>query len=254
MILNESLTFYDILDLSPNASPQEVREGYIRAKSTFNRDSLALYTIMSHEEREETLKKIEEAYHVLSNSEKRRQYDECYGFVALHEDPFTPKKEEFSLTAEPFYSPAQAQGGKVISIDRVPPMEALLNSEQILIPPKTDFAQTNIPTSAPRAETRSPMPTLTPALQEAIDMETEWSGPFLKKVREAYKISLEEMAGITKVTKTYIKAIEDEKYDKLPAAVYIRGFTMQIARVLKIPHEKVAKAYVSRYQRNRKAD
>src|SRR4051812_26547550 len=108
MPLNDNLTHYDILDIPSDASPHEVREAYIRIKATYNRDSIALYSLISQEEREETLKNIEEAFQILSNPEKRRQYDENYGLLSAVENPFAGRTEE-------------KLPRNVVSIDRVPP-------------------------------------------------------------------------------------------------------------------------------------
>lgn len=272
---NDNTTFYDVLDISPTASPQEVREAYVRIKSTYNRDSVALYTLITPEEREGILRQIEEAYVVLSDPQKRRDYDQNYGHITTHEEP--------SFTSS---SSIENNSAKVISIDRVPPMASSPESEDLLIPPSTDFhrseepqsmsgtsslqtpatsvpryesntirVQSNTPNPAPRffrpkSERRSPYAELSTELIQEIEIETEWKGSFLRKVRDSYKISLEEMATITKVTKNYLNAIEDENYKKLPAAVYIRGFVIQIAKVLKLPHEKVATAYLARYKKS----
>lgn len=267
MIWEETLTLYDALDLLPSASPQEILEGYRRTKATFNRDSAALYTVFSAEEREAVLRSIEDAYAILSDPQKRRHYDQSYGFL----NP-----------------PEQQKSANVISIDRVPPMENRQDQDQLLIPPATDFAaedttgagqisepkpnaqpaQTQLQAQPPASSSKSPHPLLfpmpksrenqlrmamlDPELAHAIDTETEWRGTFIRKIRESYRISLEELVGITKVTKTYITAIEEDNYDKLPAPVYIRGFVTQVAKVLKLPHEKVALAYLSRYHRSQK--
>src|SRR4051812_24037021 len=90
MTIGDSPTYYDILDLRPDASPQEVREAYLRTKSTYNKDSVALYTLVSTEEREEMLRRIEEAYEILSNAEKRRDYDRNHGLIG-NEGPPVPQ-------------------------------------------------------------------------------------------------------------------------------------------------------------------
>jgi hypothetical protein len=249
MTLNDGSSHYDILDIGSAASPQEVREAYIRTKATYNRDSIALYTIISNEEREEALRRIEEAYLILSNPEKRREYDHNFGIL--------PVEDEVSKPVNP---------DNIISIDRVPPMENLPDGDSLLIPPTTDFDAkgtspnlTAVPVApypsippVPLSATRpnpSPIVQPEPTVTHAIDAETEWSGPFLKKVRLAQKLSIEEMAGLTKITKTYIVAIEEENYVKLPAPVYIRGFVSQMAKLLKLPYERVATAYLSRFHR-----
>ncbi len=278
MSLNANASFYDILDISTEASPQDIREAYSRTKSTYNRDSVALYTMVSTEEREESLRNIEEAYFTLSHPERRREYDKKHGFISAFENPFAGARDREGPS-----SPGDVDGpseDKVISIDRHPPMETLQDSDQLLIPPTTDFNPTSdtsaAPPPAPTTENvespqsilgrypanvtesitrpfkpftsnRAYFAEIPSSLVHEIEMETEWKGTFIRKVRDAYRISLEEMSGITKITKTYLIAIEEDNYAKLPARIYVRGFVAQIAKVLKLPSEKVATAYLSRY-------
>ncbi|MBI2712800.1 MAG: helix-turn-helix domain-containing protein [Bdellovibrio sp.] len=264
-MLNDNQTLYDLLDIGPDASPQEIRDAYLRTKTTYNRDNLVLYTLVTPEEREESLKKIEEAYLVLSDPDKRRAYDQNYLQFEPSDNPFggaPPSSEE--------------QTGKIIPISRTPPMENVLNSENLLIPPKTDFdqkpqearsmsMQQNTTQSQPSGEQiESDLPFLgisvpsgpnpgNPSSTDTVSSVPTGSNPagpsggLLRRIREGHQISLEEMSGITKVTKTYITAIEDENFAKLPASVFVRGFVVQIAKVLRLPHDKVATAYVARY-------
>ena len=82
---------------------------------------------------------------------------------------------------------------------------------------------------------------------QEIAQEIEWRGMFIRKFREAKNVSIEELCDFTKITKTYIYAIEEENFDKLPAAVYLRGFVVQMSKFLKLPSEKVATAYMARH-------
>jgi curved DNA-binding protein CbpA len=251
MVTEESPTYYDILDLKPDASPQEVREAYLRTKATYNKDSVALYTLVSPEEREEMLRRIEEAYEILSSPEKRRNYDQHHGLIS----------EEIFPVAQTRGAPVNK---KIVSIDRVPPMETGASGDDLLIAPTTDFTK-----GQPAAQASSlfgdgdtpPAPPPTAASIGApaapaeppieVGGEKDWPGAFLRKVRETRRVSVEEMAAVTKITKNYILAIEEENFAKLPAAVYLRGFIIQIAKVLKLPHEKVAGGYMARYYQAR---
>ena len=69
--MNQETSHYEILDLTPQASPQEIREAYLRTKSAYSKDSVALYSLVSAEEREEVLRKVELAYETLSHPEQR---------------------------------------------------------------------------------------------------------------------------------------------------------------------------------------
>ena len=52
------------------------------------------------------------------------------------------------------------------------------------------------------------------------------------------------MAEMTKISKTYIRNIEDDEIAKLPADVYTRGFVYQYAKCLKLNPDVVAKSYI----------
>ncbi len=75
-------SYYEVLDVSFNASPEIIRTSYIRAKNAYNRDSLAAYSLFDKEESKRILNEIEEAYSILSDSDKRRKYDESHGIVS----------------------------------------------------------------------------------------------------------------------------------------------------------------------------
>lgn len=295
MDLTDGETYYDVLDLSSTATGPEIREAYARAKTTFHRDSAALYSLISPEERDAMLQQIETAYAVLSDPDRRREYDRNHGNLGrgvaeADANPFSAALPRLIATTT---APTSSGGSsRVISIDRAPPMDASLTEEELLDPPRTDTTASSeeavpsfrgpTPLSAsapvPRAVTvpAPPLPAssaptasrpassaprntappaftldLDPALQQQLEIETLWPGSLFRRVREAQHISIEEMSGITKVSKTYLLAVEDEKFEKLPAPVYVRGFVAQLARALRIPPPKVegaVKAYMSRYQ------
>jgi hypothetical protein len=266
MDFNEPTNYYDVLDIRPNASPSEVREAYYRAKSAFNKDSAALYSLVAPEEREEILARIEEAYDILSNDDRRRHYDDHQGII------------ENTGVIE-----STRESEKVVSIDRVPPMDAFGEEEtdELLVAPTTDFqGSSEVTKEFDRGEFRSSdtpvsmppapkpqnyvgnnppaQPPATPPrmknenpeaeLQREIGTEIDWRGSFLRHVREAQNISVEEMSAQTKLSKTYIIAIEEENYKKLPAPVFVRGFLVQIARILKLPSDKILASYLERFK------
>jgi len=71
--------YYEILEISPDASAQEVYQGYTRVKNAYSLDSLALYSIMSKEECLEMSEQVEEAYNIISDPDKRDQYNKARG-------------------------------------------------------------------------------------------------------------------------------------------------------------------------------
>ncbi len=71
----EEMNFYEILNVSPSASQQDIEQAYTVGKHAFEEGSLAHYGLVGQEERESTLSRIEEAFKTLSNPRKRRRYD-----------------------------------------------------------------------------------------------------------------------------------------------------------------------------------
>lgn len=77
--MSHTPNYYEILQVNPDASVTEIVSAYHAAKSAYSGDSVATYTLMSNEEVEAELKKIEEAYQILSHGDKRAQYNRLLG-------------------------------------------------------------------------------------------------------------------------------------------------------------------------------
>ena len=54
---------------------------------------------------------------------------------------------------------------------------------------------------------------------------------------------------VTKISRAYLTCLEEEEFESLPAAVFVRGFVVQAAKALKLPHEKVASNYMDHYRK-----
>ncbi len=71
----EDMDLYEIMNLSPSASQQDIERAYEIGLLSYKKNSLAHYNLIDEDQREETLKKIKAAYKILSDPEKRREYD-----------------------------------------------------------------------------------------------------------------------------------------------------------------------------------
>jgi flagellar biosynthesis protein FlhG len=67
-----------------------------------------------------------------------------------------------------------------------------------------------------------------------IGPHTPITGPLLKQLREARGIDIHEISHKTKIGVGHLRAIEDERFDLLPAVVYVRGFLQEYAKALRL--------------------
>lgn len=81
--------------------------------------------------------------------------------------------------------------------------------------------------------------------------DMDFDGFFLKQIREQMQVSLEELSDVTRIKPEFLVALEANKYQDLPAAVFVRGFVSQIAKVYGLDEKKVCSAYMNRFKEAR---
>jgi DnaJ-class molecular chaperone len=139
----EEQTYYEILEVGPNATAKEIQRAYERAKETFHADSLAIYSLFSEEETNKIQTAIEEAYRVLMDEALRKNYDQSYLRNHVGEKRETPlgaqgipreRKDSLSFTNLSINTGEVAYGGKILKQIR----------ERVSIELKTISAETKI--------------------------------------------------------------------------------------------------------------
>src|SRR5512144_1474245 len=73
----------------------------------------------------------------------------------------------------------------------------------------------------------------------------ESPGKFIKRERETRSISLEEISNFTKIKEHHLKAIEEDRYEALPAALYVKRFLTGYARYRALNPKDVLLQYES---------
>jgi hypothetical protein len=128
-----------------------------------------------------------------------------------------------------------------------PPLRAvpILLSREVGAPPAPPSAP--VPAAAAPRVPPVPEPPASAALPATFVPEgTTWTGEVLRKIREARGISVQQIAERTKVGRYHIEHVEEDHYHQLPAAVYLRGILLSIARELRLDGQKVARSYLER--------
>ncbi|MBX7230487.1 MAG: helix-turn-helix domain-containing protein [Bdellovibrionales bacterium] len=218
---NES-TFYELIEVDPQASSREIHAAYMRAKQTYSPDSPALYTMFSPEEARELSKLIEEAFFTLSNQNRRQQYD-----------------LQLAQSGHPIFSNLLKDEKKSKTMTSLHPIS--INPEPSLV--------TSSKVPAGYGKTKFGVYKEDPEFEKQLQQPTFCNGEFLQKIRTYKNVSLEQLSEETRISKSYLSALEADRRDQLPAPVFIRGFVLQVARAL-IVSDKLADAYMKSIRKN----
>ena len=244
----EKKNYYEVLEIPMGASPQEIERAYTRARNAYSGDSVALYSLMSQAECDTILNQIEEAYAILGFPEKRREYDRVRGFNLSPRNPF----EDAAST--PHVAVERATPAPVRNDDfkdtNLPAQEARPNFQY------EDYGSNLQEAKVSKVQALKKFGldyTLDPAMEQKIEQSTEFSGAYLKQIREYKNVDMARLVEMTRISRTHLEAIENDNIGKLPADVYTRGFVAQLAKVLKLNPDLVATSYLHHIKRLRGA-
>ena len=65
-------------------------------------------------------------------------------------------------------------------------------------------------------------------------------------MRESLGLDLGDISDKTKIARSHLQAIEEERFDELPALVYTRGFLGELAKQLRLDPMQVQRTYLRR--------
>ena len=71
----EDWTYYELLGVERTASKEEIWEGYQGALATYQTGSMAVYGLVTEDERRAILERIRDAYQTLRDPERKKAYD-----------------------------------------------------------------------------------------------------------------------------------------------------------------------------------
>ena len=91
-----------------------------------------------------------------------------------------------------------------------------------------------------------PGPRQAPPWEREADTESVPFGSWLRQQRELREITLREISDATKISLRYLEALEEERFDLLPATLFARGFLRQYARYVGLdPDEAVNRLLIA---------
>ncbi len=203
--------YYEVLEVSPDAVPLEIRRAYKKSFTLYQDDSIASYSFFSEEERQDILSCIEQAYLTLINPEARAAYDQSLITSGLLDE----EKTFCDKTKEP------------IAI--------------------YDFQKTrqDSTASARRSDELKSRAEQNPMIRDLLTRDT-LAGSDLQKIRMALEVPLEVIAEKTNIRIDILRAIEAENMDLFPPLVYLKGFLRSYFRCLELDERVVLDAYLKK--------
>ena len=234
-----SQTYYELIEVDPNATQEEILKAFNRARATYGNNSPALYSLFNKEEAQELLKLIDEAYSTLSNQFKRKQYDR------RNSEPQTEIVPSSSISPSATFSDDLAipQGHDDFAIPQGHDSFSVGQSNNSGYESKGS-ALSNM------GSTKFGKYQLDTNFEEQIKDFTDFPGPVLQKIRLYKNISLDQISDSTKISRTYLAAIERDDFKCLPAPVFVRGFIVQVAKILGLDSTKVASSFMKIMKEN----
>ncbi len=203
----DDLNFYELLEIAFDASPFEIHHAYKEMFQLYHEDSLASYSFFSGEEREKILAKIEVAYSTLMDEKKRSHYDQSLIESGILQEEMQYQGERKKLS--------------------------------LLSPSKRSSASTAL-TIRERLKT---IVSSNPMIQEILAQD-KLSGMDLRKIRDALGVSLEEIAEVVKVRMVYLRAIEEDHFEKTPSRIFLKGFLRAYAQCIGLDADMVVSRYL----------
>lgn len=214
-------TYYEILDIPTDASPSAINHAYGEAFELYRDDSMAAYSFFSDSERKEMLARLEEAYLTLINPGSRSSYDRSLMEMGVMEEE--NRYHDHSKRVMPVYD-----------IRRKKTHYAWLS--KVPVADKSGVAE-NVCLSG------------NPSIQEILQKD-RLTGQDLKRIRTTLGLTLADIFLQTRIAVGILEAIEDDWFDHLPPAVYLKSFLKLYAQCLQIDANTVVHAYMKHIQGN----
>jgi DnaJ-class molecular chaperone len=205
---------YELLELSPDASPLEIRRAYKNAFELYKDESVASYSFFSPEERKEIISRLEEAYLILINPVSRSEYDSKMIEIGI--------LEEGTQYGHKAKEPISIYDIRKIHSDLLGPSRRLEHLKHIV-------SQNSL-------------------IQEIMAQDT-LTGADLTTIRTELGVSLEKIAEETNVRIAVLRAIEEDAFELFPPMVYLKGFLRSYARYLQVDENVIINGYIKRIEK-----
>lgn len=206
--------YYEILGVTIKATKDELESAYLKAISIYKEDSIATYGVVSEKEMEVMLQNIEIAFTTLKDTENRLAYD----------------RDILKIDTTEIDNDVDEKRGA--APEETPHKRGKLEQLMLSFQGKDNDKKTTLA----REEIVTPEP-------DSVDNTFYSDLTNLKEVRELKEITLRDIANETRISITYLRAIEEGNFSEMPETIYACGFIKAFAEHLDLNPEQFIASY-----------
>ena len=243
----QSQNYYELLEISANATMEQIHSAYRRAVALYDPASAAMYALADPVQVQDLRKLLDCARETLTDPWRRAEYNRSLG---LPEENLAPAQlsmdELLRAGSAPPRPPPPIEHYRATDFSDGH-SEPLPGSADRVGPHATPArrgldASTLNGEAVPVAVTP---PTPIRARPKEIPGDAEFNGELLRELREAAGLTLPQLSERTRISVRHLENVEADRYDALPATVYLRGMLMNLARELRLDPSRVSRSYLA---------
>ncbi len=273
--------FYQLLEVTNTASLATIRNAYEKKLEETHIESFASYTLIPEEETEVLLLQFSQAFVTLANPIARAKYDdELYQQTISAETRTangkdTLQKVKKSHSSEPKLQEKKGRWGSWLAKPEKKPEEktAKNKTETAKSVPK-DVAEKSrenkiktaksVPKDVAGQTQKERQDYYINLAEKNVESEeilekyystlrahggkVSFNGAVLQQIRKIKSITLDELAKITCIRSSYLKAIEDENFNIFTSEIYLKGYLLCYVEAMNLPVEQILEEYIFLYK------
>jgi cytoskeletal protein RodZ len=257
----EVVNYYQTLSVPSTATLVEIRNAYENILEEAHLEALVAYSLLPEEEVELKLLQFGHAFLTLANPIARAKYDD-----ELKKQTIDAKQADFRQESSPISEPPLAEKTtvKITKTSHLPhkaknkqtaeKLELTESAPKEVVGQTQEERQNFYLNLAIKNELNEENVEDYYSKLKAYNTKFSYNGAVLKQIRELKSITLDELATITCIRITYLKAIEDEDFKKFTSEIYLKGYLICYVEAMNLPLEQIIEEYINLYNNHREAE
>ena len=273
--------FYQLLEVTNTASLATIRNAYEKKLEETHIESFASYTLIPEEETEVLLLQFSQAFVTLANPIARAKYDDELNQQTISAETQPAKGKDSLQKVKQIYSPRpkwsekkgrwgswaakpqkkpeeKAAKNKTETAKSVPRDVVRQSHEKEIKTAKSVPKDVAGQTQKERQDYYINLAEKNVQSEESLEKyystlrahggKVSFNGAVLQQIRKIKSITLDELAKITCIRSSYLKAIEDENFNIFTSEIYLKGYLLCYVEAMNLPVEQILEEYISLYK------